>query len=186
MLSEVPIAMLQAIDCRPSTSRDPEARWIWIRELRCGVSRYYVSSAMQRDMASWQTVQDTWNSNKMEVNDLWLLKEEKPKFTRGFNQQIAIHKGPHTEPKPTSIKGIKIRLRGDRVVEVDCIMCLNVISLDHAFLSTEFYVNETPADASKDQSDADPFGDFAFLDSMMDELEATGELHDLLQGFDGF
>ena len=186
LLSEVPIAMLQAIDCRPDTLRDPEARWICIRELRCGASRYYVSRAMQRDMASWEKVQETWNANKMEVNDLWLPKEEKPKFTRGFNQQIAIHKGPHTQPKPTSIKGIKIRLGRERVVEVDCIMCLNVVNLDHAFLSTEYYVNETPEAASKDQSDADPFGDFAFLDSMMDELEATGELDDLLQGFEGF
>lgn len=186
LLSEVPNDMLEAIDCLPTAARNPENRWITIREMKCGVSRYYVSTAMQKDIVPWTQVQDTWEANEKEVNDLWLPKEEKPKFSRGFNQQIAIHKNPFTQPKPTSIKNTRIRLADGKEVDVDCCLCLKVVNLDQAFLSIEYYVREPQevASSSTNQSDVEPFGDMTFLDSMLDELEATGELDVLMQGFE--
>lgn len=185
-LSEVPEDMLEAIDCLPTAARNPETRWICIRELRCGVSRYYVSTAMQRDVVSLARVQETWRANEMEVNDLWLPKEEKPKFSRGFNQQIAIHKDPFMQPKPTSIKRTRIRLAEGREIEVDCCLCLKLVNLDHAFMSIEYHGGESQEAVSTNNSDAELFADMSFLDSLMDEMEATGELDELLQGFDGF
>lgn len=192
LLTEVPNDMLQAIDCLPTATRGPETRWILIREMKCGVSRYYVSTAMQRDIASLAQVQDTWKANEKEVNDLWLPTEEKPKFSRGFNQQIAIHKDPFTQPKPTSIKNTKICLAEGNKVEVDCCLCLKIVSLDQAFLSIEYYtpvesqeVASSGASKRRRQSEPEqPFADMTFLDSMLDELEATGELDELMSGFE--
>lgn len=182
-LTEVPQDLLQAIDCLSSAARLPETRWITIREMKCGVSRYYVSPAFQNDIATWDVVQSTWKENKMEVNDLWLPKEEKPKFSRGFNQQLAIYKDPYLEPKPTSIKGTKIRLKDGQEMQVDCCLCLIISSLDQAFLSIEYYTRE-PQETSSKQPETELFQDMAFLDSMMDELEATGELDALMKDFE--
>jgi hypothetical protein len=192
LLTDVPNDMLQAIDCLPAATRGPESRWILIREMKCGISRYYVSTAMQRDIASLAQVQDTWKANEKEVNDLWLPKEEKPKFSRGFNQQIAIHKDPFTQPKPTSIKNTKIRLAEGTKVQVDCCLCLKLVNLDQAFLSIEYYfaresqeVVSSGASKRRRRSEPDqPFADMTFLDSMLDELEATGELDELMSGFE--
>ena len=197
LLTDVPNDMLQAIECLPTATRSPETRWIIIREMKCGVSRYYVSTAMQRDIASLALVQDTWKANEKEVNDLWLPKEEKPKFSRGFNQQIAIHKDPFTQPKPTSIKNTKICLSDGNTVKVDCCLCLKLVNLDQAFLSIEYYSSESqevasPSSgrgaASKRRRQSEPgeqlFADMTFLDSMLDELEATGELDELMSGFE--
>jgi hypothetical protein len=145
---------------------------------------------MQKDIASLALVQDTFKANKKEVNDLWLPKGEKPKFSRGFNQQIAIHKDPFTQPKPTSIKNTKIRLAQGKEVTVDCCLCLKVVNLDQAFLSIEYYTREqqdvtSPGVADgRRQSEAEPFADMTFLDSMLDELEATGELDELMGDFE--
>lgn len=180
-LDEVPHDLLA------TASRNTETRWICIREMKCGISRYYVSEAMERDVASWDLVQETWKANKIEVNALWMPEGEKSKFSRGFNQQIAIHKEPYTEPKPTCIKETKIRLKDGNEVEVECGLCLKVENLDKAFLSIEYYARE-PQEAvstsTNKQPDSELFADMSFLDSMMDELDATGELDALMEGFD--
>lgn len=187
LLKEVPADMLQAIECNEGSAHPPESRWIIVREMKCGVSRYYVSEAMQKDIASLDRVQQTWQQNLMEVNDLWLPKEEKPKFSRGFNQQLAIYKDPFMEPRPTSIKGTKIRLNDGSETNVDCCLCLKIVNLDQGFISIEYYVprEKLPEAApSASRADSELFADMSFLDSMMDELEATGELDALMQDFE--
>ena len=183
-LSEVPDNLLEAIDyCRPGSLQHPGTRLIVIREVKCGLSRYYLSAAMQRDVVSWQRVQDTWKANLMEVKDLWLPKEEKQKYNRGLVEQIALHQNPYTRPKPGRTSSTKIFLASKKVIDVECKQCLTIANLDHAFFSIEYI---PAAGEKKVHSDSEQSGDnlLASLMDNADDLESASELDWLLQTLD--
>jgi hypothetical protein len=71
-------------------------RWIIIREIHCGISRYFVSPAFERDIVTWSAVDETYKANKRSVLSLIFTKiESKESVLKAMNQQVALHAKPN-------------------------------------------------------------------------------------------
>mmetsp|Transcript_21365 Transcript_21365/g.35337 ORF Transcript_21365/g.35337 Transcript_21365/m.35337 type:complete len:367 (-) Transcript_21365:97-1197(-) len=140
-LTEVPQILLDAVNCssKETEQRHPENRWVYMRERMGGTDRHYVSRAFERDVVSWQTIQDTWKANRTEVFGLWLPTwEEKLKYSQGLIHQFSLHNVKGIPLAPARIAGTKIRLATSEVVDVECIVCGYFHTLDHGYLWLEY------------------------------------------------
>lgn len=135
---EVPVALRTAIAC--SSLHTAKNRWLWIREMRKGVSRYYCSPAFQENLASKEDVMKTYQKNKKSVAELFLTNT--PKHIRAFAHQITLHENAGTAPKPSRVTNLEIRKKCGKNVIVDQVACLAILDLDHAFWSLEYVVQE--------------------------------------------
>ena len=169
--AELPAELLTATGCRVPLTHAGDgiindiapilgSRWIFVRWLHQGRSRYFVSPAFERDIVSWATVQSTWNANNREVTGLFVPRSEMPTHTRGIMHQFAIHPRAGMPMRANRYK-TKIKVRaavapvgsvpsaedpGMVEMGVDGVMCQKMISLDTAFLFIEYVRDEvTPA-----------------------------------------
>ena len=170
---ELPSELLAATGCQVALTRAPDdgsgrggpvtpvlgSRWIFVRSLHHGKSRYFVSSAFERDVVSWVTIQSTWNANSQDVISLFLPKSEMEAHTRGLMHQFSIHP-KQGMPLRASRYRTKIKVRssvagaqypsaaagsnGDGTVElaVDGVMCQKIIDLDTAYIFLEYVRDE--------------------------------------------
>lgn len=168
--TEIPHSMLVATGCVGATDalNDPVVgdRWIWVREIRNGISRYLVTPAFDRDVAEWNLIQQTYRENKKSVVELFLNPTEIGKHTKAFAHQISLHATPDLAPKSSRMKSkvkIKINKRGvaaashvpgggaSTTVECDQVFCLKIENLDHDFTYQE-YVPRIPIEKTPQQA----------------------------------
>jgi hypothetical protein len=140
-LEEVPAALRTAVAC--STAESVQNRWLWIREMRKGISRYYCSPAFQNDLASTESVAKTYEQNKKSVAELFLTNS--PKHVRVFAHQITLHTNAECTPQPSRVASIQLQKRNGETVVVDQVACLNIVNLDHAYYSLEYIINDSNA-----------------------------------------
>uniref|UniRef100_A0A7S1VGU3 Uncharacterized protein n=1 Tax=Grammatophora oceanica TaxID=210454 RepID=A0A7S1VGU3_9STRA len=179
-----------------ASSRNPDSRWVWIREMKCGTSRFYTSAAFSRDIATWESIQQTWKGNKKQVKDLWMSSDEYRGYTQGFIHQISLHNSPDVPPTPTLMPTTRIRLRGRKgTVQVECAMCLHIVNLDHAYCFFEYFLpapepsfsEPIPAVQVSSQETMDDSLNDGVLDDFLDtieEFEWNSENEQLLQTFE--
>ena len=189
-LSEIPNHILEAIECfTHEARRSVDHRWMLMREIYCGTSRHYVSPSFERDIASWHAIHETWKANRSEVKSLWLPTDENIKYSQGFIQQVSLHNLPNTPPKPTRTAKTRIRLKSSVEVEVECVVCLSIINLDHAYWYYEYFIPSSGVDdgkIDKKRSPADDVlgpispDDLAFWENL-DEFKWNEELDELLK-----
>jgi hypothetical protein len=197
--TEIPTSLWEAINCPSSVNSGNDTslnhavrvgnRWIWIREIKRGISRHFVSSAFQHDVASWSLVQETFAQNEKSVIDLFLSATERPKHTRAFAHQISIHTQPNTQPVSSRLSRIQLQTKDQGlVVEVDQVSCLVLLNLDHAFYCNE-YIRRDEASSSNTSSSVKPVDpaltgldiDLPFLD--LNDLDDDSELEFFLDLF---
>lgn len=166
--AELPAELLTATGCHVPLTQGASndiapilgSRWIFVRWLHQGRSRYFVSPAFERDIVSWATIQSTWNANNREVTGLFVPRSEMPTHTRGIMHQFAIHPRVGMPLRANRYK-TKIKVRaavapmgsapsaeepGMVEMVVDGVMCQKMMSLDTAFLFIECVRDEvTPA-----------------------------------------
>lgn len=143
--TEIPHALLVATGCLGATDglTDPVVadRWIWIREIRQGVSRYLVTPAFERDIADWNLIQQTYQENKKSVVELFLSPADISKHTKALAHQISLHATPDLPPKSSRMKS-KVKLKNKRgaasSVDVDQVFCLAIQNLDHDYSFQEY------------------------------------------------
>ncbi|CAB9497066.1 expressed unknown protein [Seminavis robusta] len=167
--SEIPQSSLIATGCVGATDglNDPIVahRWIWIREIRQGISRYLVTPAFERDIADWSLIQQTYQENKKSVVELFLCPGDISKHTKALAHQIALHAAPNLPRKSSRMKS-KVKLKTKMPnpkggppmssVEVDQVFCLDIQNLDHDYSFQEYVPRvEMPARASTADVDAD-------------------------------
>ena len=113
-------------------------RLIMIKEMKCGVNRFFASSAFERDICSWETIQETWKANQKMVMDIFLPHSEVEPYGRGLTHQISLHSNPNSPPSPTRLPTTSIRLLSGQIQQADCVICLHVVDLDQAFMYVEY------------------------------------------------
>lgn len=141
--SELPLSLLQAIETERCNQERPleslHNRWIWIREMKRGRTRFYATEAFQANVSSYSRMQETLNGNNVQpVNELWTPVSERSKYAKAFVQQFSLHKNPGMKPRPLRFPPTKIELVSQQVVETECVACMEIVSVDHAFLSIEY------------------------------------------------
>lgn len=189
-LAEVPTNLLQAINCCPDVpNHNPDNRWINIREMKEGTSRFYASHAFQRDIMSWSVMNETWNANEIEVKDLWTPAPERIKYAQALIHQFSLHNQPGMPPSPTRTASTRIQLLTKEIVEVECVICLAIVSLDQAFVFVESFIPPTAQKqqgmSSRDNSSSSATDPIRSEDrefwTDLEQFEWTGELEDLFK-----
>jgi len=164
--SEIPQSLLMATGCMGATDglADPVVadRWIWIREIRQGISRYLVTPAFERDVAGWDLIQQTYQENKKSVVELFLAPSDISKHTKALAHQISLHATPDLPPKSSRMKS-KLKLKNTKgastAVDVDQVFCLNIMNLDHDFSFQEYMPRGDHTVPSTIASSSAPAGD---------------------------
>jgi hypothetical protein len=126
-------------------------RLITVKEMNCGINRFFVSPAFEEKVCSWSEMQFAWIQNQTPVMELYLPKSESSSYGQGVVRQTLIHSNPHQPPTPTRITSTKIRLKSGQTIPVECIMCLHLVSLDLCYFYVEYIsVNGTASHNSCD------------------------------------
>ena len=170
---QVPMSRLEATNLPNVTDQAPLApalgsRWIFVRLITHGRSRYFCSPNFERDIVSWATIQWTWNSNQREVTSLFLPKSELESHAHTLMHQFSIHELPNMPGRANRYKTrIKVKpgvvpasspnllkdTDGELSIAVDAVMCLKLIDEDTAFLFMEYAPDDAnPAGLASSQS----------------------------------
>lgn len=178
-ISEIPSVVWQAMRCstfinttttssdvggnhtqnsRPEVDRrlcdsDPvvHSRWIFVRETRYDQVRFFVSANFSRDIATLETIQQTWEDNQREVKELWMvvdqhqqqpLKSDKT-YSQNFVHLVLSYVEPNSHPAPIRSNNKTIRLKKDengqhQHVNVDFIQYYRIMNLDVSYMVSEF------------------------------------------------
>ena len=137
--NEIPPNLLQAIGCAGANEKggaNIAHRWIWVREIRRGISRFTVTPAFERDIVPWKHMQSTYLANQKSVVELFLQPSDITKHTNAFAYQVSLFKTPDTKWTPCTMK-MKVKLKRplpgttDNVMDVDQILCSAILNLDH-------------------------------------------------------
>lgn len=179
-LFELPTDLLAATYCDCADEQALRSRWIWVREMKCGTSRFFTSPAFERDVTPWNLIQETWLRNEHEVRDLWVPQEEHEKWAQSLVHQLSLHPTPSSVPTPTRIPRSKLFLMNQSVVDVDFIACMTIVNLDHSFFYAEYIPlrDEKPRRSQTDIDDPLMFGSIAELDWPNEQVE--GWMDDIL------
>ena len=153
-VNEVPDSLWRAIGIETIEQENAvsllEDRWIFIRHLRCGVSRFYTSPGFERDIVALSRIEDTYRANKMDIADLYLVKENHHGHadlaTLGFAHQLSLHSKPGTVTRATKIPNVWLRTTALGNIEVDQLWCLAITDLDESFGLAEFVVRKDDDD----------------------------------------
>lgn len=137
--TEIPERLLRNTDTVGS-SGNREGRWIWMREMIKGESRYLVSEAFERDIAPWSSLHKAWEDNKGAVIDLFVIADDIHKHTKSFAHQISLYKEQSVPSGGNRLTRTRIRLRtkNQGVILVDQVTCLEIVNLDVAYLFAEY------------------------------------------------
>lgn len=135
--SELPESLLVAT--RALHSMDCEARWIWIREFSQGRSRYLVTQAFERDIATWALLQSTWNENRISVVDLFLDGTGREKHAKSVAHQYSLHAQPPTPHSARcSRQRSQVKLRSGEMIAVEEVSCMDFVHMDLSYHFVEY------------------------------------------------
>ena len=146
------------------------SRWILIREINCGLSRYFTSPAFERDIVPWETIDQTFKANKQEVKSLLMVpsSETKSNYVDYLSHQISIHSKPNMPIRaskfqaavrlsPTAMPGLKVTRTdatgGERgtplsIQQAEVVGCIVPRSPNIMLVYTEFLLQEDGSGAS--------------------------------------
>lgn len=180
--TEIPERLLRNTDTiGPSGNR--ECRWIWMREMMKGESRYLVSEAFERDIAPWSSLQKAWEDNKGAVIDLFVIEDDIHKHTRSFAHQISLYKDQTVPGGANRLTRTRIRLRTkfEGILLVDQVTCLEIVNADVAYLFAEYIqVESVPfntSSSSKDIRAPNPGSLFEYFD--LDNIVLDNDLEQI-------
>lgn len=129
------------------TTLSLQERWIFVRETKKGVSRFYCSPGFERHVVTRALIEETYQANQIPISDLYLDSSSSSSSSnaiRGFSHQLSQHTHPGMLPKPTLQTRVKLKTKSDNnnnattIVEVDQIWSLFIPDLEHSFGFTEF------------------------------------------------
>jgi len=192
-LSEIPTRFRKILNLDHETiASHPQMhhvnRWICVRELIQGKSRFFVSEAFERDICKWEVIQDTWKANRGEVKDLFLSEPAKENLK--YIHQFSLATTPTTSPIPTRIPKTTIRLSWSQTIEVECYYCLAIENMDRAFWCIEYsippeLVTESVKASATTASGGEPKQDNIDPWENADKFEWSDDLDDLMDTFSG-
>jgi hypothetical protein len=80
------------------------SRWIFVRETRCGITRFFTSPAFERDIMPWATIDTTFKAGQKEVGSLFYApvgassisgsNVSKTNFLHCLAKQVSLHAKP--------------------------------------------------------------------------------------------
>jgi hypothetical protein len=111
--SSLPTSILSLLGVHTlSTFRDEEIgnRWIVIREICCGVARFFVSPAFGRNVMSWTHASQLYEDNICNVMDTVFVEEDFTRFLGCFSHQLTLHAKEGMAVQPVHAPKMKIRL----------------------------------------------------------------------------
>jgi len=135
-------------------------RWIYVREINKGISRFYVSPGFAQNVGvTREMMERTYQANQMDVSGLYMATEQKEEgalqHVRGIAYQMAVHSRPGIIPKPTQLPNVRIRTKSSsgsggttKIWEMDQLFCIIIPSMDHSFGLTEFIAPSTACAAA--------------------------------------
>jgi len=119
-------------------------KWIFVREMKQGQSRYFCSPAFERDIASWESIKDTWAKNEQEVVSLFHAPSDKAPYVRALMHQITLHEKANMSPRASRCSS-KILVKnaggnGRKLVQVNQISCMKIVNVDCCYFYNEYVV----------------------------------------------
>jgi hypothetical protein len=162
---DIPVRLLEATgSSNESGPSSRDERWIWIREMDKGMSRYLLSDAFARDVASLQLVNETWQRNERAVVDLFLVAQ--CKHTQAFAHQISLFQNANRQLECTRLNQLQLKTQTQGIVEVDQLACLDIVDMNRSFYFLEYVPRSTDG---RNQA-GDHLSDLSFvhLDSLLD------------------
>ena len=176
-------------------------RWVFVREVNKGISRFYTSPAFERNVVSRLVIEETYKANEKDISELYLVGKSAQDNVKGFSHQISLHSKPGMVTKPSVFYNVDIFAArdagsGKEVITVDQLWCLSISSLDHSFGATEFIVKPSSSSSSPpppppQQDNGSDGEDSAFLTEKEDNLDLDYEnlfmdVEKLTEGDDDF
>ena len=136
------------------SSGNRDERYILVREVKYGQSRYLTSEAFERDICCLQDIKKCWKDNAKPVVKLFMTRQEDfVKFTKAIHMQIARYVTPTTQPIQSRVAGLQIKMKrkshtGDDANEtsseqtrtMNLLHCYELLSLEHSFYLSEYYI----------------------------------------------
>ena len=166
--NEIPRELTNAVQLFvDSESAIEDSRWIIVRLIRHGTSRYFLSPGFEKYVATFDEVQTTWEQNLREVKSLWMEESEVVKYSQSFAHQISILKTPSSRCTPCKIPGGTtiyhnsypngdLNKRPHRMpIDVEFLMGIKCPDIDTMFLYTEYQAKNPMALQPMQQSAGD-------------------------------
>lgn len=128
------------VKCPTMTACDPlvHQRWVFMRETKGDQVRFFVSDNFARDIASMESIQQTWSQNEKEVRHLWWVDTKDKTYSQNFIHLIRSYMEPNSHPEPIRSNGKMIKLRDGTRVMVDFIHYYRIMDLDASYGVYEF------------------------------------------------
>jgi len=137
--SDLPPSLLKESSITDESS-GREARYVMIREAKNGHSRYLLSRAFQRDIASLWLIEQTWKANEKPVVGVFLEGQtDFDKFTKAIGYQVSRYSEPNRMPECVRIKGVRVKMSAGEgnVEEMDMAYAFEIVTLEHSFYVME-------------------------------------------------
>jgi hypothetical protein len=171
----VPKTEGQNLNLEPEDLTHLGNRWIIVREINCGISRYFVSPSFERDLATWSEIDKTFRENIMEAQSIFMapIPSSKVTFIEEFGKQITVHKTPNLPlvlstytsavkfldtACPNLQSRIMVEEGGGGPISIQDVEvthgCLAIVNANHGFVYEEFMLQEKPC---SEEDDAPPF-----------------------------
>ena len=120
-----------------------EQRYIFIRHVHDGRSRYLISQAFARDICSLSLIQETWDNNQQPVVSLFLPKDLET-FTQALFYQVSRFRDATVEPECVRVPRLRVRMQSpqtsqNRVVQtMDMVLGVAIPNLRQSVVFMEF------------------------------------------------
>jgi len=165
---EIPERLLAVTGSSSSAIAKRDNRWIWIREMHRGMSRYLVSEAFARDIAPLSLLTETWKQNAGPVVDHFLVA--RCKHTQAFAHQIQRFETESQQPECTRVSQVELKTRMGERVQVDQVACLDIVDINRSYYFIE-YVNLSTTYGKSMTLEASSAQDDVYVD--LDQLLGT-------------
>ena len=112
LLPHFPPAFLSVIGCQNGQffqESEIRNRWIFVRETRCGVSRFFCSPAFERNVLCWAHVSQIYEDNLADIHSLIFVKDQFRRFLACNAYQIWSHSGQGMPPRPVHAPKTRVR-----------------------------------------------------------------------------
>jgi hypothetical protein len=144
-----PTALRQATDCplpdgEGSSDHDLlRGRWIWIREMKEGVTRYFLSKDFGHDIASLEKMNETYRRNEIAVVDLFVhCQTGRSQHIRTLAEQVSWKTSPDTPIKTTRVPNIRLLTKTKGELLVQHVSALHIVNLDTSYMYIEYVLSD--------------------------------------------
>ena len=173
-------------------------RLILIRAVKQGYCRYLFSPAFQRDVVSYDLLQQSATDNPCKEIFIFRPETEEQMYLRSFCRQLSHHPSPGRPPRFDPPVPTKIKMRDGSLKNAEVRFCLDIVNLDQGYYYMEFFLrNDGGVNVGRGRShlalaestlsavENQPFDDAA-EDSigpswLWDDLDDVGELNELVE-----